>query len=442
MKNRWEKLLNPLRYTKDGPKVAPEDFRGPFAIDQDRILFTSSFRRLSKKTQVHPLTRNDHIHNRLTHSMEVACVARTLAVHVGNFLKENDHLPLGVEPYNIGEIVYAACLVHDIGNPPFGHAGESAIQDWFADPVNNRYVEQLDPMEKADFQSFDGNAQGLRVVTALENNKDRGGLRLTFPTIAAFVKYPRSAHAAQVEKKKKFNYYQAEEKMFDEIFSELGLKNGSVYLRHPLAYLTEAADDICYRIIDMEDARELKIITYNDFRNVIEPIYAELDVQEERLRAMDSDRRRMSMLRTLVIGKMITSTVQAFKNNYDKVISGEIFSLVDDCDQAAVQYMDSAKEIFNKKIMHEAQKISLEIGSYSLYKILLDAFIPATFNKIKSNPLSYKESRALDLMGVNAPSQDDDLYRAYLRVIDFVTGMTDFYATFLSRQFSGTGGGQ
>lgn len=442
MREKWEKLLNPLRYTSSGPKVAPEDFRGPFAIDQDRILFTSSFRRLSKKTQVHPLTRNDHIHSRLTHSMEVACVARTLALHVGVFLKERNELPSGIEPYNIGEIVYAACLAHDIGNPPFGHAGESAIQDWFSDPSNDQYIRHIEPLEKMDFQSFDGNAQGLRVVTALENNKDRGGLRLTFPTIAAFVKYPRSAHAAQTEGKKKFNYYQAEKEIFDEIFTALELKSGSIYLRHPLAYITEAADDICYRIVDMEDARELKIITYSDFKDVISPIYVELNVNEERLSRMDSDRRRSAMLRTLIIGKMVKSTIHAFRENYRRVLSGEIFSLIDMCDQQAREYMENAKVIFKRKIMNEPQKVSLEIGSYSLYKMLLDVFIPATCNKIKGNPLSYRDSRALDLLGVNAPCQSDDLYRAYLRVIDFITGMTDSYATFLSKQFSGTGSGQ
>lgn len=441
MKKRWEKLLNPLRYTSSGPQISPEDFRSPFAVDQDRILFTSSFRRLSKKTQVHPLTRNDHIHNRLTHSMEVACVARTLGLHIGHFLKAKEHLPSGIEPGNIGEILYAACLAHDIGNPPFGHAGESAIQDWFVDPANDPYLRTLSTVQKADFQSFDGNAQGLRVVTTLENNKDRGGLRLTFPTIAAFVKYPHSAHAAQELGKKKFNFYQAEKDLFDEVFQSLGLKNGA-YQRHPLAYLTESADDICYRIVDMEDARELKIITYQDIREAIAPISAELGVHEGRLDTMDSDRKRLTMLRTLVIGKMVKSTVKAFEQQYERVMSGDMFSLIAMCDDGAVEYMNNAKRLFDTKIKNEPQKISLEIGSYTLYKILLDAFIPAIYNKIKNNPVSYKDSRALDLMGINAPLENDDLYSAYLRVIDFVTGMTDSYATFLSKQFSGTGSGQ
>ena len=441
MTSRWETLLSPLRYTREGPRVLPAEVRSPFAIDQDRILFSSSFRRLAKKTQVHPLTRNDHIHSRLSHSLEVASVARTIGLHVGAFLHDEGHLPAGFDTFQIGEILFAACLAHDIGNPPFGHAGESAIQDWFADPGNELYVRELSSRQRTDFLLFDGNAQGLRVVTSLENNKDRGGLRLTFPTLAATVKYPRSSHEAEGLESKKFNFYQSEKELFHEIFASLGLHDGK-YLRHPLAYLAEAADDICYRIIDMEDAHELKIISYADIQDVLSPLAADIDPTSARLASLDSDRRRIGVLRTLVIGKMVKSVVQAFADNYDKVNSGEIFPLIGCCDAAAREYMEKARDIFYRKIAREPQKMSLEIGSYSMYKILLDVFIPATYNTIKDLNISYKNQRALDLMGVNAPLKNDDLYLAYHRVIDFITGMTDSYASFLSRQFSGTGSGK
>lgn len=441
MKTKWEKCLTPLRHTSSGPRISTKEPRSPFAIDQDRILFSSSFRRLSKKTQVHPLTRNDHIHNRLTHSLEVACVARTIGLHIGEFLQECAHMPEGFEPYNIGELVYAACLAHDIGNPPFGHAGESAIQDWFSDPDNDQFVRELGSTQQTDFKAFDGNAQGLRVVTALENNKDKGGLRLSFPTIAAFVKYPRSSHDALGADSKKFNYYCSEREIFAEVFSSLDLKAGK-YLRHPLAYVTEVADDICYRIVDIEDAMELKIISFKDVLDVLSPIKDELGVDAAKFEKMDSDRRRLAMLRTLIIGKLVNSSVTSFRDNYEKIMGGEIFSLIDLCDASSVAYMKNAKDIFNKKIKNEPQKMSLEIGSYSMYKILLDIFIPATFKTIKNMSLCYKDTRALDLMGINAPMKTDDLYLAYRRVIDFVTGMTDAYAAFISRQFSGTASGQ
>lgn len=442
MKDKWQKCLNPLRFTSNGPKILESELRNPFIIDQDRILFSSSFRRLAKKTQVHPLTRNDHIHNRLTHSLEVACVARTIGLHIGYFIQKEGHIPDAVEPYNIGEIVYAACLAHDIGNPPFGHAGESAIQDWFKDSDNEQFIKELTKKQQMDFQSFDGNAQGLRVITALENNKDKGGLRLSFPTIAAIVKYPRSSYEALGMENTKFNYYQSEQSIFEEIFSSLGLSNGKGYSRHPLSYVTEIADDICYRIVDIEDALELKIISFDEIINVISPIEKIINIDKEKLNCMDSDRRRLSMLRTLIIKEMVKSAVEAFKEKYKQIMEGTTSPLIAHCNIQCREYMDKAKDIFNNKIKNEPQKMALEIGAYGTYKILLDVFIPATFNKIKKMKLSYKDTRALDLMGVNAPVENDNLYLAYLRVIDFVTGMTDSYATFISRQFSGTAVGQ
>ncbi len=437
----WEKLLTPFRFSSRHVHI-DENPRGAFIIDQDRILFSSSFRRLSKKTQVHPLTRNDHIHNRLTHSLEVACVARTLGQSVGHFLAAKKILPVSKTPHDLGSLLYAACLAHDMGNPPLGHAGESAIQDWFSDPVHNDFIRNLSPLQQLDFQSFDGNAQGFRIVTCLENNKDNGGFRLTFPTLATFVKYPNSSLDAVANGKKKFNFYQTEQEHFDMVFSHLRLKVAhGKYRRHPLAYISEAADDICYRIIDVEDAFELKILTYQDIMEIIAPIEAELFIDKARFENMDSNRRRVSMLRTLIINKMIDSVFEAFKDSYEEVLVGEQFSLIDKCDEAAQKYMNLAKTAFYTKIAKEPKKIALEIGSYNMYKHLLDVFIPAACYNKNGTPLSYKDEKALELMGVNAPSPGDDLNMAYHRVIDFITGMTDSYATFISRQFSGTGEG-
>ncbi|MDL2271568.1 deoxyguanosinetriphosphate triphosphohydrolase [Desulfovibrio sp. OttesenSCG-928-I05] len=446
MKERWEKLLSFRR--PNGESLADEVFepaRNPFVIDQDRITFSSSFRRLSKKTQVHPLSRNDHIHNRLTHSMEVASVARSIAVAVGWRIKEKGHLPDIFSPDHLGHIVQAACQAHDIGNPPFGHAGESAIQDWFHDPANHRYIKDIPDVCQADFRLFDGNAQGFRVVNALENNKDKGGLRLTSATLGALVKYPVSAYEANGRGKKKFNYYQSEKNIFTLVFDELGLRNGSGYARHPLSYITEAADDICYRIVDIEDARELKILSFKDMLDVTAPLHGDMKLDPAKFEALDSDRRRASMLRTMVVGTLIQAAAQAFDDNYDAILTGSAEkSLIALCHERAVQYMENAKNVFNGKIKNEPQKIALEIGTYSMYRTLLNVFIPACYGKIKENGenLSYKDERALDLMGVNRPAESDDLYTGYLRVIDFITGMTDNYATFLAEQFSGSGTGK
>ena len=441
-KDAWMRLLNPVRYPQSG--MAYEQInrtRNPFAVDYDRILFSSSFRRLSKKTQVHPLSRNDHIHNRLTHSLEVSSVGRSIGTCFGYILDKNNELPDAIHPEYIGEIVQAACLAHDIGNPPFGHAGESAIQDWFKDPENSPFLQELTPSEIADFTSFDGNAQGFRVVNVIENNKDNGGFRLTYPTIATMVKYPNSAHEAEGSGSRKFNYYQSEKEIFDTIFSTLGLKDAR-YKRHPLSYLSEASDDICYRIIDMEDARELKILSFDDILTCIAPLNDSLKIDEDKLYKMDSDRRRATFVRTCVIGELSKIVLSSLESNYKEILDGkEIPSLIKISGDAINEYMKNAKDIFYKRIINEPKKTALEIGSYSLYKRLLDVFIPACFYTKKNSPLSYKQQRALCLMGINAPTEQDTIYKSYLRVIDFITGMTDCYATFISEQFSGTASG-
>lgn len=435
----WNNLLKPFRFD-ESQSISPDTReRSAFIKDYDRIIFSSSFRRLSKKTQVHPLTRNDHIHNRLTHSLEVSCVGRSLGNKLGFWLKEQEILPEGIEPQHLGEIVQAACIAHDIGNPPFGHAGEEAIRDWFDSPENNFYIMngKLKEKELADFKAFDGNAQGFRIITSLEMYKDNGGMRLTFPTLASIVKYPYCALDGLKQNKCKFNFYTAEEKIFDRIFCELGLKICNQYIRHPLSYFTEAADDICYRIIDMEDARELNIINFNDIMEVISPINDSLEIKKNNLLEEIPDRRKSSYIRGILIGYMINAVFTTFQENFQRLMEEDIAPLIDLTDENTKKYMNNAKSIFYNTIMKNPTKTALEIGSYSIYKRLLDNFIPAAHNKILNLPLSFRQNRALDLMGINAPKNSDDLYLSYLRVIDFISGMTDNYATFVSKQLAG-----
>ncbi len=439
-KSQWTKLLSPVRHNNIDPANVVFDItRSPFIQDYDRILFSNSFRMLARKTQAHPFAVNDHVHHRLMHSLEVSSVGRSLGIMAGYFLKERSELPDFITPEHIGQIVQAACLAHDIGNPPFGHGGESALQDWFRDTANNdRYLSELTERQKADFKSFDGNAQGFRVVTALENHKDRGGLRLTYPTLAALVKYPRSAWDAMGDGSSKFNFYQSEKKVFDAVFTTLDLKNGSRYHRHPLSYLTEAADDICYCIIDMEDALELGIIGFSDLENVIGPIYDRLVLNPKRMAGMDSDRRRAGLIRAKLITLMIDATFSAFRTHYDAIMDGEnVHCLLDHTEEDVREYMDRARTLFFDVILKNHSKIALEIGAYTLYKRLLDTFIPACHQAKTGKRLSYRDQQALTLMGIHAPTGNDDLYMAYIRVMDYITGMTDPRATFLSRQLAG-----
>ncbi|MBO5490281.1 MAG: deoxyguanosinetriphosphate triphosphohydrolase [Desulfovibrio sp.] len=441
-REQWGRLLAPHRKTGEGRRLDGMDSaRTPFLTDYDRIVFSSSFRRLGRKTQVHPLARNDHIHNRLTHSLEVSCVGRSLGLYTGEELRRRGDLPEPFTPEHIGQILQAACLAHDIGNPPFGHAGEEAIRDWFVEASKGAYFRELPPASIADFVCFDGNAQGFRVLNALENNKDRGGLRLTFPVVGALVKYPRSAYEAQGMGTRKFNFYAAERELFAEVFTVLGLEGSTGFCRHPLSYLLEVADDICYRIIDMEDACELGIITYADFTSAMSCLLSDAERDERRLEAMDTDRRRAGMLRTVAMGRIIASVTRTFMDVYADIMAGTLAGgLLDHAQEDVAAFMEAARGVFNNKIMNDPQKTALEIGAYSLYRRLLDVFIPACFHYVHSAPMSYQETRALTLMGANAPGRNEGVYAAYLRVLDFVAGMTDEYATFISRQFSGTEG--
>ena len=439
---KWKKLLLPKRY---GRIVVQEinKARSPFIIDHDRLIFSDSFRRLAGKTQVHPLSGNDHVHTRLTHSLEVASVGRGLGTEYGYFLQEQGDLPDFTEPYHIGEIVQSACLAHDIGNPPFGHAGEYAVQEWFCDEKNTLYYYALSK-ELEDFRSFDGNAQGFRVINVVENEREQGGFRLTYPTIASIVKYPRTSLEAMQSGSKKFNYYQNERALFTEIFTELGLvkkeQEKTVFLRHPLSYLMEAADDICYRIIDMEDARELGILRYEEICEVLRPIWELMQVDEKRLASMYSDRARISYLRSLVIKVLVEDIFAVSKEKYPALMQGEMLApYMDYAGEPVKKYMKNAKDCFYNVILKHPQKISLEIGSYSIYKQLLDVLIPAVHNLVCGKKLSYREELALSLMGKHILKKEYTLCEAYLVVIDFITGMTDSYATFVANQFAGSG---
>ena len=267
----WEQLLNAERLGSS-PRHA-EQARSPFHKDHDRIIFSAAFRRLNRKTQVHPFAQNDHVHTRLTHSLEVACVGRTLGQLVGEYL--GDQLPCGISSSDIGAIIQSACLAHDIGNPPFGHAGEFAIRDWFLQPARQQLLSQMTSEQAHDLCNFEGNAQGLRLLAQTEHHPFQGGMRLTYATLGAFIKYPWTGHGVPLTAAMpKFGCYQAEAEVLATIAHHLGLlPQGNLrWCRHPLAYLMEAADDICYALIDLEDGIEMDILPYEQ----VEPLFLNL----------------------------------------------------------------------------------------------------------------------------------------------------------------------
>jgi dGTPase len=269
----WERLLDPSRLhdrRDERPGGGRDEIgRSPFHKDHDRIVFAGSFRRLGRKTQVHPLTDNDHIHTRLTHSLEVGCVGRSLGMIVGERL--SGRLPGWITPADLGVIVQAACLGHDIGNPPFGHAGEYAIRDWFkrAESDGSGLLDGLSAPERQDLLTYEGNAQGFRIVTQIEYNQFRGGMRLTTATLGTLLKYPWTVEHGGAAGK--FGCYQSERHLLVEVAERLGLlpRGEGRWCRHPLAWLVEAADDICYALLDLEDGLEMGILRFEEVADVL-----------------------------------------------------------------------------------------------------------------------------------------------------------------------------
>ena len=433
----WQQLLSSDRFGEPQGSLDLETARTPFHKDYDRIIFSPAFRRLDRKTQVHPLTENDHIHTRLTHSLEVGSVGRSLGAQVGQALK----LPANMNASDVGALVQAACLAHDIGNPPYGHTGEDAIRHWFRDAENAHFLEGLTDLQKADLQTFEGNAQGFRLVTQVESHRFQGGMRLTFGTLGAFLKYPWTVNYVHSGEAKKFGCYQAELEILRTVAKRLGLieLKPDFWARHPLVYLLEAADDICYGLIDLEDGIEMELLSYQEVEALLQPLLAEQwDAISGQLEFADNQRRRLQMLRGLAMEVMVNSVSQAFIKNEAVLLRGELQGdLIDYCPPVIKQVVNAAKNMARERIFRDSRKLAVEIGSYSTLGVLLEAFLSAVRERVLNGEATFRNQRVLELMGRSAPAKDWTLYQAYMRAIDFISGMTDNYAAQLARQFAG-----
>lgn len=460
----WELLLSAKRLGAEDQASPTRPGRSEFASDIDRIIFSSAFRRLGKKTQVHPLAANDHVHTRLTHSLEVARVGMALGRALASRLLEGrdkyeKKLPANVNADDLGNIVQAACLAHDLGNPPFGHAGEDAIIHWF-EQNRAKLPNALKQDIRRDLSAFEGNAQGFRIVTQLENHIFQGGLRLTYATLGTFQKYPTTSRKGCED----FGAYISEEDILSRVFSELGigrLDNDS-WCRHPLAFLVEAADDICYAIIDIEDAVELGIISFDEAKLLLFVAFSSGERAEvESLLASGAMHRvNFARLRGRVFDKVISGAIDPFMENYDSIMAGKfqthLFKLLPSSDPRR-KLIEDAKEMGQKIIYNDQKKVEIEIGCYSVFDALLSAFCGAARDQahvLNDNPkqsqVSWRSERILKLLGDHAPSKNNappggwTHYQCQRRAIDFISGMTDNYAIYIARQLQGAGfsGGQ
>lgn len=443
----WTQLLNKNRL---GNRPAKEESgRNAFLRDHDKIIFSGAFRRLARKTQVHPLATNDHVHNRLTHSLEVSCVGRTLGIRVGEALRERALLPAGIDATDLGDIVQSACLAHDIGNPPFGHTGERAIRSWFEDH-GRRYLDGLDQHQCADLEGFEGNAQGFRILTKSEYHQYEDGMRLTYATLATFLKYPWLAGVARsgaVPRADKYSAFAAERAALIEVCDATGMRRlgDNFYSRHPLAYLVEAADDFCYGIIDLEDGLEMDLLHWNEVHELLRPA---LPDNEEVSALLGSDLRpgrKAALLRGKIIEHFIDGGVTAFIRNYDELMDGTaVGDLISWCDAPVRDVVAGAKQLAKTQVFEHPRKIELEIGAFQVIGTLLDSLIEAAAAHAEGGSGHFRHQRLINLIGVHTfPPQLSQLpererrYECIMRAVDFIAGMTDNYATYLAKQFNG-----
>ncbi|MFC3852210.1 deoxyguanosinetriphosphate triphosphohydrolase [Salinispirillum marinum] len=434
---QWDRLLSTERHAHSA--LEPHELgRSHFHKDYDRIVFSNAFRRLSGKTQVHPLSLNDHVHTRLIHSVEVGSVGRSLGLKVGERIHED--LPDWIQPDDLGVIVQAACLAHDIGNPPFGHAGEYAIQDWFKQPQNAALLDNLTDSERLDVQSWEGNAQGFRIVTQVEYHLFRGGLRLTYPTIASMLKYPWTAQ--HKNSKGKFACFQHEASTLNHIAGRLGLlqRGAQAWCRHPLSYLMEAADDICYAIIDLEDAVDLRILSFSEVQAIMLGLNPQAELNITGSGTEVAPLRQLAALRGKAMQAVIDAVADAFMQQLDVIMRGELDGdLLAYCPQHIQEGIRNAKQLARQKVFKDRHKTEVEIGAYTTLSTLLHAFLSAghELHDKQGHDLSYRTQRVLDLMREDAPNADWPLYQVYLRILDFVTQQTDQYANYLAKQIGG-----
>lgn len=449
MAMEWDRLLSAGCLCRPDYKHQPQ--RPFYQQDYDRILFSEPFRRLAQKTQVHPLHDNDHVHHRMIHSMETSSVGRSLGMEVGQRLVELGRLREG-QQYQVAGVVQAACLVHDIGNPPFGHSGEASIGDWFAKQFrfDTGLAAGIPTLMRAEFEAFEGNAQGFRIVSRLEHGQREGGMRLSYATLGAFAKYPCTAEVKARSTEdyvglKKFGVFHGEQALFAEAAEALGLPQegeGATrwWRRHPLAFLVEASDDICYRILDIEDAATVGDLDRDTVTDLLEQITGKPNDPRS---AEMSVRDRVGLLRAMAIGSSIQAAVEAFMKNYDAILLGEFNDGLMEASSKADAFKQ-LKDLSNARIFVARRKTELEVLGRQVLHSVLDHFHELFVDLracdwdqerfLHTHGYWAKLIRAvdLDLRGV------EDDYTAAHALGDFVSGMTDRYAVRVRDMVTGT----
>jgi len=430
----WEQLLSLKRQGDKGKRlrIEQDDTRLGFEVDYDRIIFSSAFRSLQDKTQVIPLSKTDFVHTRLTHSLEVSVVGRSIGRLVGKkIIEKYPHLQEihGYQANDFGAIVAAASLAHDIGNPPFGHSGEKAIGEYFSIGKGQQFKEQLTDKEWQDLIDFEGNANGFSVLTSSRPGIE-GSIRLTYAVLGAFMKYPKESLPKKPTSNiadKKYGFFQTDKEFFKEVADELGLisnKSGNDigYERHPLAYLVEAADDICYTIIDFEDGINLGLVSEDyALEYLIKLVKDTIDTNKYQTLTTKED--RISYLRALAIGNLINDAVRIFIENEEAILKGEFPYALTDKSKYKAQIDDIIK-LSVKNIYQSREVIEKELSGYQMINNLLDKFITAYNNNYEGKATNY-DKLLLKILPEKHHIEKETLYERLLHICHFISMLTD-----------------
>ncbi len=441
----WEQLLSLKRYGDSNKRIRKEqdETRLGFEVDYDRVIFSSEFRSLQDKTQVIPLSETDFVHTRLTHSLEVSVVGRSLGRRVGQkLLEKHPHLQNvhGYKTNDFGAIVAAAALAHDIGNPPFGHSGEKAIGEFFKTGEGKKYKDQLTAKEYQDLCDFEGNANGFKILTESRSGRN-GGLRLSYATLGAFMKYPKESLPKKPTKHitdKKYGFFQSEKDAFLDVATDLGLVKRSdkdvSFSRHPLAFLVEAADDICYTIIDFEDGINLGLIQEEFALEYLINIVRD-KIKTENYYALSNREDRVSYLRALAIGTLIDEAVDIFIKHEEAILNGDFNCALLDKSKYEAQINDIIK-ISIENIYQSTDVVDKEIAGYGVINTLLEAYTKA-INNCFDNTASNYDKLILKSLPKTIKVDDASLYNRLSNVCYYVSLLSDSKAILNYKKIKG-----
>lgn len=437
----WQQLITNKRLGQEDKHIDRHDDRTEFKRDYDRLIFSAPFRRLQNKTQVFPLPGSIFVHNRLTHSLEVASVGMSLGNDVAAILcQRHPELSSTLLP-EIGQIVATACLAHDLGNPPFGHSGEKAMQTFFTEGKGKFLKEKVSPEFWDDITHFEGNANAFRLLTHRFNGRRPGGFVMTYSTLASIVKYPFSSTLSG--KKGKFGFFYSEQNTYERIAQEMGIIKFSEegkpakYARHPLVYLVEAADDICYEIMDIEDSHKLKILSFDETANLLLGLFDEQTkesiyrrIEEE---CLTDENEKVVYMRACAISKLENECVKAFVDNEKAILSGTFTGcLIDHISPLQRKAYEHCAEVSKKRIYCSKPVLDVELAGYKIMATLMEQMIEAAVH-----PDRYYSQQLIGRVSSQYDINSDDLETRIMAVIDYISGMTDVYALDIYQKING-----